>query len=115
MFALITGYSEPPAGLPTKEGLHYNKYFPGGYIAMAKNVYNGVVDYDDGTPNNASQLAKDVTTFLAWSSVPENDERKLLCLRALVIASISFGFVLYTKRHIWSYLKSKKFIYKSQK
>jgi ubiquinol-cytochrome c reductase cytochrome c1 subunit len=29
LFALLTGYHEPPAGLQIREGLHYNPYFPG--------------------------------------------------------------------------------------
>lgn len=49
MFALITGYSDPPAGIQIKGNLHYNRYFPGGAIAMAQNIYDGVVDFDDGT------------------------------------------------------------------
>lgn len=34
-----------------------------------------------GTPTTASQLAKDVTTFLAWAAEPELEERKLMGLR----------------------------------
>ena len=29
------------------------------------------MEYEDGTPATASQMAKDVTTFLQWSSEPE--------------------------------------------
>lgn len=32
-------------------GLHYNPYFPGGAIAMAKQLTDGQVDYEDGTPS----------------------------------------------------------------
>lgn len=53
-----------------REGLYYNPYFPGGAIAMPKMLVDGGVEYDDGTPANASQQAKDVGTFLAWSSYP---------------------------------------------
>jgi len=35
-----------------------------------------VVEYDDGTPNTASQLAKDVATFLTWTANPDHDTRK---------------------------------------
>jgi hypothetical protein len=53
-----------------REGLYYNPYFPGGAIAMPKMLVDGGVEYDDGTPASASQQAKDITTFLAWSSYP---------------------------------------------
>lgn len=49
MFSLITGYSDPPAGVALKGNLSYNKYFPGGAIAMARNLYDGLVEYQDGT------------------------------------------------------------------
>lgn len=28
--------------------MHYNPYFPGGWISMARSLYNEVVEYDDG-------------------------------------------------------------------
>jgi ubiquinol-cytochrome c reductase cytochrome c1 subunit len=35
VFALLTGYREPPPGITLRQGLHYNPYFPGGAISMA--------------------------------------------------------------------------------
>jgi cytochrome c1 len=32
----------------------------------------GLVDYEDGTPATASQMAKDVTHFLNWTASPEH-------------------------------------------
>jgi len=34
-----------------------------------------------GTPATASQLAKDVVTFLCWTAEPEGDERKRLWIK----------------------------------
>ncbi len=56
--------------LQMREGLYYNPYFPGGAIAMPKMLVDGGAEYDDGTPASASQQAKDVVTFLTWSSYP---------------------------------------------
>ncbi|CAM8930415.1 unnamed protein product [Rhodiola kirilowii] len=50
VFALLTGYRDPPAGVSIREGLHYNPYFPGGAIAMPKMLIDGAVEYEDGTP-----------------------------------------------------------------
>ena len=49
IYSLLTGYHDPPAGVEVREGLHYNPYFPGGAIAMARNIYDEVVEYEDGT------------------------------------------------------------------
>lgn len=77
IFSLLTGYpDEPPAGAKVPEGLHFNPYFPGTGIAMARVLYDGLVEYDDGTPATTSQMAKDVTEFLNWAAEPEMDDRK---------------------------------------
>jgi ubiquinol-cytochrome c reductase cytochrome c1 subunit len=44
VFSLITGYpEEPPPGVHVMEGLNYNPYFPGGAIAMARVIYDGLL------------------------------------------------------------------------
>ncbi|EOY26566.1 Cytochrome c1-1, heme protein, mitochondrial isoform 2, partial [Theobroma cacao] len=55
VFALLTGYHDPPAGVSIREGLHYNPYFPGGAIAMPKMLNDGAVEYEDGTPATEAQ------------------------------------------------------------
>jgi ubiquinol-cytochrome c reductase cytochrome c1 subunit len=42
VFALLTGYCDPPAGVQLREGQYYNPYFPGGAIGMAQALYNEV-------------------------------------------------------------------------
>lgn len=115
VFSLVTGYSDPPEGIKINGGLVYNKYFPGGAIAMARNLYEGIVEYEDGTPASAPQMAKDVVTFLSWAAEPEMEERKLLGIKGLVITSALIGLTWYWKRHKWSLLKSSQFIYRRPK
>mgnify|MGYP000728269271 CR=1 FL=1 len=43
IFHLLTGYVEAPEGKTMLPGLHYNPYFPGGAIAMAKQLEDGQV------------------------------------------------------------------------
>lgn len=87
IFALLTGYTDPPAGVEMPEGMNFNPYFPGTKIAMARVLYDGLVEYEDGTAATTSQMAKDVSTFLNWSSEPEHDERKRMGAQALVMLS----------------------------
>lgn len=54
--------------------MHYNPYFPTGAIGMGQQLSEGRVDYEDGTPATASQMAKDVVTFLKWCAEPELDQ-----------------------------------------
>jgi hypothetical protein len=79
IFALLTGYKEPPAGVAPRETQWYNPYFAGGWIGMPPPLgEDGAVDYFDGTPSTRTQMAKDVTAFLQWASEPEHDDRKLM-------------------------------------
>lgn len=112
VFSLVTGYEEAPAGISLKGNLQYNPYFEGGAIAMARNLYDGVVEYADGTPATASQMAKDVTTFLAWAAEPEMEDRKRIGAKALLLCGTLAGLGLYWKRHRWAHLKSTRMIYR---
>lgn len=109
VFALLTGYSEePPAGIELRDGLYYNAYFPGGAIGMPAPLMDGAVEYEDGTPATASQMAKDVTTFLAWCSEPEHDERKKMGAQFVAIMTVTALLLGYTKRFRWAAIKSRK-------
>ena len=66
--------------MSVQEGLNYNPFFPGTQIgtlwwrfpltaAMARVLFDGLGEYEDGTPATTSQMAKDVVTFLYVSAV----------------------------------------------
>uniref|UniRef100_A0A2A4JMJ7 Cytochrome c1, heme protein, mitochondrial n=1 Tax=Heliothis virescens TaxID=7102 RepID=A0A2A4JMJ7_HELVI len=112
IFALLTGYMEAPAGVVLREGQNYNPYFPGGAISMAQVLFDEAAEYSDGTVATASQLAKDVATFLRWCSEPELDERRLMTIKAIGMFSMLAAVSYYFKRHKWSTMKSRKLAYK---
>jgi len=115
IYSLLTGYVDPPPGVKVAEGMNYNPYFPGGGIAMARVLYDGLVEYDDGTPATTSQMAKDVTTFLAWTAEPEHDQRKKMGLQAIIILSTMTAASLYVKKFKWSVVKNRKIFYNPPK
>lgn len=65
---------------------------------MARVLYDGLVEYPDGTPATTSQMAKDVTTFLSWASEPELDQRKKMGLQAVIILSALTGLSIWVKK-----------------
>ena len=100
IFSLLTGYpEEPPAGAVVQEGLNFNPYFPGTGIAMARVLYDGLVEYEDGTPATTSQMAKDVVEFLNWAAEPEMDERKRFGIKAVTISALLWGMSVLVKRY----------------
>ncbi|XP_067125669.1 cytochrome c1, heme protein, mitochondrial [Centruroides vittatus] len=115
VFSILTGYCDPPAGVQLREGLYYNPYFPGGAIGMAQALYNEVMEYSDGTPATASQMAKDVTTFLTWAFQPEHDIRKRMAIKFIMVSSLLIAVSFYYKRFKWSLLKSRKIVFRPPK
>lgn len=102
IFSLLTGYpEEPPAGAVVQSGLNFNPYFPGTGIAMARVLYDGLVEYEDGTPATTSQMAKDVVEFLNWSAEPEMDERKRMGWKVMAIGTVLFAMSVWVKRYVW--------------
>ena len=108
IFGLLTGYKDVPAGIAPRETQYYNPYFAGSWIGMPPPLADGGVDYDDGTPATATQMAKDVTVFLAWAAEPEADERKLAGFKVMVALTVMFGFTWYYKRVKWSPIKNRR-------
>jgi ubiquinol-cytochrome c reductase cytochrome c1 subunit len=103
VYALLTGYSDPPAGVTVMEGMHYNKYFPGHQIAMAPPLSGeGQVEYHDGTKATVEQMAHDVATFLAWAAEPEMEFRKALGVRMVIFLTILGGLAYAVKRKVWA-------------
>ncbi|KAK4876626.1 hypothetical protein RN001_009132 [Aquatica leii] len=108
IFSLLTGYCDAPAGVQLREGQYYNPYFTGGATSMAQAIYDEVIEYEDGTPAYASQLAKDICTFLKWAAEPEHDQRKQMLLKSFFMFSFLCIISFYYKRHKWTVLKSRK-------
>jgi len=107
IFSLLTGYpEEPPAGATVMEGLNFNPYFPGTGIAMARVLYDGLVEYEDKTPATSSQMAKDVVEFLNWAAEPEADSRKKMGWKVMAVTAFLFGMSVWVKRCVASFLPS---------
>merc|ERR1712093_124226 len=112
IFSLLTGYpEEPPAGATVQSGLNFNPYFPGTGIAMARVLYDGLVEYEDGTPATSSQMAKDVVEFLNWTAEPEMDDRKKMGVKVMIIGTALLALSGWIKRYKWSTIKTRKIVY----
>ena len=102
IYALLTGYAEPPAGFAMQDGMYYNRMYPGHQIAMPKPLDDGKVSYVDGTPTSVDQMARDVATFLAWASNPEMVERKQMGVRAVLFLVLLTILAYGIKRKVWA-------------
>ena len=101
IYNLLIGYIDPPSDLDLGEGMYYNKWMDGKQIAMPIPLYDGSVDYDDGTENDLKQLAEDVTVFLKWAAEPELEERKKLGVKVILFFIIFGVLVFFSKKRLW--------------
>jgi len=104
IYALLTGYKDPPPGFHLMEGMHYNEAFPGHQIAMANPFAggDGQIQYQDGTPSTVENYARDVAAFLSWAADPRLEERKRIGWMVMLYLVITAGLVYAAKRRIWS-------------
>jgi ubiquinol-cytochrome c reductase cytochrome c1 subunit len=102
LYALMTGYKEPPADMKMTEGMMYNTAFAGHQIAMPPPLSEGSLEYKDGTKATIPQMAKDVTVFLAWAAEPEMEERKRLGYKVLLFLVVLTGVLYAAMRRVWS-------------
>lgn len=102
LYALLTGYTEPPADFTLMDGMAYNQYFPGHQIAMPSILNDDQVTYADGTKATVPQLARDVTTFLAWAAEPTLEQRKRMGVKVMLFLLVFAGMMYAVKRQLWS-------------
>lgn len=70
---------------------------------MARVLYDGLVEYEDGTSATTSQMAKDVVEFLNWAAEPEMDVRKQMGIKTVVITSVLLALSIWVKRYIYRF------------
>ncbi|MFT4252417.1 MAG: cytochrome c1 [Caulobacter sp.] len=115
--AIATGYKDPPPGLKVGPGQHYNPYMagdltaywsgshehvpPGGFIAMAPPLKDGLVTFDDGTKSTVDQQARDVAAFLTWAAEPKMEERKQTGFAVLIYLILFSGLLYASYRKVW--------------
>ena len=106
IYSLLTGYQDAPEGAELSEGTHYNPYFiAGSALAMAPPLDDGLVDYDDGSPQTADQYAKDVSAFMMWAAEPTLVARKALGFKVMIFLLIFAGLLYLTKKQVFRDLK----------
>jgi ubiquinol-cytochrome c reductase cytochrome c1 subunit len=103
VYSLMVGYEEPPAGEEGPEGMYYNAYFPGHWIAMPPPLDEGLIEYADGAQSTVPQMAADVTTFLTWAGEPTLEQRKQSGLKVVLFLIVLTGLCYATMRKIWAH------------
>lgn len=104
IYAILTGYRDPPQGFQLAPGMHYNQAFPGHQIAMPPPLSDGVITYADGTKPTLDNYARDVSAYLMWAAEPKLEERHKTGARVMIFLLV-FAVIMYlAKRTVWARL-----------
>lgn len=107
LYSLLTGYGEtPPADFePRSDVTTFNPYFEGWEINMPEPLFDGLVDYADGTEATTDQMSQDVVNFLTWAASPEQDARREMGLKVLLYTLFLTILLYFSMRKIWGRIK----------
>ncbi|MCI4665040.1 MAG: cytochrome c1 [Neomegalonema sp.] len=106
VYALLTGYTEAPAGFKVPDGAHFNPYFKDFAIKMLAPLPEDRVTYQDGTKATTEQMALDITAFLAWAAEPKMEERKRAGLANIIFLSIFAVLLWFSTKKLWKPIKN---------
>jgi len=109
VYSLLRGYeddvpqwvldNDPGFSLPP--GKSFNNYYPGYAISMPQQLFEGIMEYSDGTEATADQMARDVSVFLQWAAEPELEERKTMGRYVIAFLLVLTVLLYLYKREIW--------------
>lgn len=92
IYNILTGYHfKPPSDMDVPKGKHFNPYFDHMVIGMARQLFDGMIDYDDGTPASTPQMAYDVTNFITYMQIRGGGKLpdRLFRLNLMIFASLA--------------------------
>jgi len=107
IYSVLLGYEDTPSGVTLDDGVYYNKYMYGNNIKMSQPLYDGSVEYNDGTEATKEQMAKDVATFLMWAAEPHLETRHKMGFKAILYLIILTILVYFSMKKIWSRIESE--------
>jgi ubiquinol-cytochrome c reductase cytochrome c1 subunit len=103
VYAILTGFKNPPAGMKMNPNMYYDEYFPGHQIAMPPPLTEtDQVKYADGISATVPQMAHDVVSFLSWAAEPNLDERHRMGFKVILFLIVATGVFYAAKRKIWA-------------
>ena len=106
IYSILLGYDDPPPDVSLEDGVYYNTYMGGNKIKMSKPLSENLVQYSDGTQATEEQMAKDVSTFLAWTAEPNLEQRHKMGFKAVLYLIIITILVYFSMKKIWSRIET---------
>lgn len=98
----FTGEEDFQAGTLFYENAAYD-----GWVSMAPVLFEGLVEYADGTPATEEQMAQDVAAFLMWAAEPKLVERKRAGFTGVLFLTVLASLLYLSNKRLWAPVKRK--------
>ncbi|MCK0129864.1 cytochrome c1 [Erythrobacter sp. F6033] len=117
VYSLLNGYVEPDPeklaaaeanGFETPEGLYFNPWFENVNLAMAPQLVEGAITYDDGTEATVPQMSADIAAFLTWTAEPTLIKRKQTGWAVILFLLFATSLAYMSYKQVWAGQKPKK-------
>lgn len=86
--------------------LFYYNTASGSYVAMPDVLFDGLVEYSDGTEASKEQMAQDVAAFLMWAAEPNLTERKKWGFLGVIFLTLLGSLLYLTNKRLWAPVKA---------
>jgi ubiquinol-cytochrome c reductase cytochrome c1 subunit len=84
-----------------------NDTYYSGWIAMAPPLWEGAVEYGDGTEATVEQMAVDVASFLTWAAEPKLMARKQMGFTAVLMLGVLSVLLYLSNKRLWAPIKAR--------
>jgi ubiquinol-cytochrome c reductase cytochrome c1 subunit len=74
---------------------------------MAPVLFEGLVEFADGTPATEEQMAQDVAAFLMWTAEPHLNARKSAGLTGVIFLGVLTILLYLTNKQLWAPVKAR--------
>ena len=74
---------------------------------MAPPLWDGAVEYGDGTEATVEQMALDVASFLTWTAEPKLMARKQMGFTAVLMLSLLAVLLYLSNKRLWAPVKAR--------
>ena len=76
------------------------------YVAMNPVLFDGLVEYADGTEATEEQMAQDVAAFLMWAAEPHLPNRKMWGFIGVIFLTLLASLLYLTNKRLWAPVKN---------
>lgn len=110
VYNVMTGYGyKPPIGVDVPEGKFFNPYFDHMIVGMPPQLFDGMIEYEDGTKASIPQMAHDVSEYLQFVGRARGPDFKVVLYTIIGITAFYYPLLFMFNRYHFINIQSSRF------